>query len=132
MRERIPTSAIIGAARLDHFQLLWNKPGVDGSGKANIRPTANSVVWGVVYRIEAHEWPRLDAFEPGYTRTSVGVLHEDELVPCVTYCAPGAPDAQPPYDWYRNLVIEGARDHGLPADYVRHIEAVPIQPDAKR
>ena len=34
-----------------------------------------------------------------------------------------------PYAWYKRLVIEGAREHGLPADYVAMLEAWPERPD---
>jgi gamma-glutamylcyclotransferase len=30
----------------------------------------------------------------------------------------------PPYSWYKALVLAGARQHGLPVDYVAMLEAV--------
>jgi hypothetical protein len=53
-----------------------------------------------------------------------------------TYVADAAyiePDL-PPYSWYTRFVIEGARQHDLPADYIAEIEAVPDteDPDKKR
>ena len=39
-----------------------------------------------------------------------------------------------PFDWYHALVLEGAKEHGLPADYVAEIEAISsaTDPDAVR
>ena len=33
------------------------------------------------------------------------------------------------YSWYRRLVVEGARQHALPPDYIARIEAVPATED---
>ena len=35
---RLGPTRCLGRAVLDHFALAWNKPGLDGSGKANLRP----------------------------------------------------------------------------------------------
>ena len=29
-----------------------------------------------------------------------------------------------PFDWYKDYVVRGAREHGLPADYIRELEVV--------
>jgi hypothetical protein len=34
-----------------------------------------------------------------------------------------------PYSWYRRLVVEGARQHALPPDYIARIEAIPAVED---
>jgi hypothetical protein len=49
-----------------------------------------------------------------------------------TYVAdPGAKDGSlRPYHWYKQHVLSGAEEHGLPADYVnRFIRTVQSQPD---
>jgi hypothetical protein len=131
LRERVPSSTPLGVARLEQHRLTWDKPGADGSGKANITPAADSVVWGVVYRLEPDEWPRLDACEPGYARTTIEVRLARECVPCTTYRAPGRIDTQLPFDWYHELVIGGARAHGLPESYVRALETIATQSKAR-
>lgn len=39
-----------------------------------------------------------------------------------------------PYDWYKTLVIAGAREHGLPDDYLALLQRTPARtdPDAQR
>jgi gamma-glutamylcyclotransferase len=39
-----------------------------------------------------------------------------------------------PYSWYKRFVVEGARQHNLPADYIARIEAIRAieDPDARR
>ncbi|MCP4895713.1 MAG: gamma-glutamylcyclotransferase, partial [bacterium] len=34
-----------------------------------------------------------------------------------------------PFDWYKTLVLEGAKLHGLPGDYIAEIETVETIPD---
>ena len=34
-----------------------------------------------------------------------------------------------PYHWYKAFVVEGAREHALPADYIAALEAVASMPD---
>jgi len=43
-------------------------------------------------------------------------------------------DSLQPYAWYKDLVLAGAREHNLPAEYIREIEnIVAIQdPDRRR
>jgi gamma-glutamylcyclotransferase len=35
-----------------------------------------------------------------------------------------APDPRP-FGWYKRLSVDGAREHGLPIDYVAALEALP-------
>jgi gamma-glutamylcyclotransferase len=37
-----------------------------------------------------------------------------------------------PYTWYKRFVIEGARQHDLPAEYIARIEAMPATEDPDR
>jgi hypothetical protein len=124
MRERVPSSTPLGVACLEQYRLTWDKPGADGSGKANITPAGGSVVWGVVYELEPSAWPRLDGYEPGYTRTRIEVTLASGSLSAATYLAPGAPYAAPPLEWYCDLVIQGAREHGLPEAYLRELERI--------
>lgn len=34
-----------------------------------------------------------------------------------------------PFDWYRDLVVAGAREHGLPPTYVEELALTPAAPD---
>jgi hypothetical protein len=52
----------------------------------------------------------------------------------VTYIATDLDRALQPYDWYRALVIAGALQHTLPAEWMAMLEQVASirDPDAKR
>lgn len=132
MQKRVPSAFPQTVARLPGYRLAFNKIGGEGSAKCSIVEDADDVVWGVVYRMDAAERGRLDEAEgEGYERITIDVVApEGELVQAFTYKArPGWTGRGWPFDWYRDLVTEGARHHALPAAYVGRITAVTAVPD---
>ena len=125
MRERVPSTRVVAPAWLEEFRLALDKRGGDGSGKANLVRKAGSRVWGVVYAFESGAWEALDAHERGYERIAVAVAAEGRRLEAQTYVAllpTGDPVA---FDWYKRLILEGAREHGLPAEWLAVLEALP-------
>jgi gamma-glutamylcyclotransferase (GGCT)/AIG2-like uncharacterized protein YtfP len=126
LRERIGSAQVVCAARISDHRLSLAKRGRDGSGKATLVTCVGCTVWGVVYAIDPGEWPRLDAFERGYTRTLVRVASEHERrLTATTYVAPESAPDPTPFGWYKRLIVDGAREHGLPAAYVAALERLP-------
>lgn len=137
MRERVPGARPRGCARLSGYRVVCDKRGADGTGKANLRPDRRAVVWGAVYTLETSSFADLDAFEPGYERRLVEVAWAD------TRSAGAGPDASAnasawtyvsslttphpvPAPWYKQLVVEGAREHALPPEWILELEAWPV------
>ena len=94
---------------------------------------STAVVWGVLYRIDCAEKADLDRIEGlgvGYDEHEVVVATAAGEVAARTYRArPGAVDtALRPRRWYKAHVLDGAREHGLPASYVAMIEGVEAAP----
>jgi hypothetical protein len=119
-------------AFLQDHRLTLGKAGGDGSGKATLVRVSGARCWGVVYAIDTAEWELLDDCEPGYTRTRriVTTIARERLA-VETYLAPATvadPVATPEY---KRFIVEGAREHGLPDDYVAGLERLPVcsQPD---
>lgn len=133
MVARVPTAVRVAVARLNDYRLTFAKWGEDGSGKCDVAPADGDVVWGVVYRIDASEQHRLDAAEgPGYRIETVSLATDDGALEAFTYIArPDWLTDDPPYDWYRDIVAAGVREHGLPADYMARIESVATVPDLR-
>ena len=129
MRARVPAVGLIGPARLQGMRLAFDKRGKDGSGKANLAEDAASHVWGVLYALEWAQLPILDTFEPGYERVRVSVEREGVRLAAETYvstlCAPALAAAS----WYKQLIVEGARAHGLPEAYVARLRHLPARDD---
>jgi len=128
LRGRAPSARALGIARLEERRLLVKKRGADGSAKANLVPSRGGGAWGVLFEIAIRDWSRLDRHEQGYVRTRVLVQSPGGYTcEAITYISDRPIDAAP-FDWYRALLIEGAREHGLPDDYVAQLEALPYRP----
>lgn len=136
LRRRIGSFRVVGRALLAGHRLVFDKPGADGSAKANLRPAEGAEVWGVLYELEPDGFRRLDPFEGGYERIRVEVCRDDgSKTGAWTYLfqSPAAvTDAPPPFDWYRDLLLEGGREHGLPEAHLRIIASVAASRDARR
>lgn len=134
LRERVPSAKAIGIGRLPGHALRWHKRGSDGSGKCDIEKTgqARDVVWGVLIELDAAEKPALDRAEglgKGYVERRVSVITDHGSVKASAYVGTGRDPAIKPYDWYKDLVIAGAREHGLPEPYLRQLEHVQANRD---
>ena len=127
MRERVPSAAARGVARLDGHRLALDKPGRDGTAKANLRPASGVSVWGVVWALDAAHWPALDACERGYRRIEVTVRLGDVETAAATYASELCTESPFPSRAYKRFLVEGAREHGLPPHWVDLLEALPAQ-----
>jgi len=130
LQARVPSARARCRGRLTRHALRWHKLGRDGSGKCDIVPTTtSSVVWGVLFDVSRDEKHALDAVEGlgiGYFEKEVRIVTDDGERRALTYHAnPARIDAAlRPFDWYKDHVVRGAREHGLPADYIRELERV--------
>jgi len=112
---------------------------VDGSAKADAYFTGRrgDRVLGVVYEIDGAEKPALDEAESlgrGYNIAGASLLCEGVRHSCFFYVADSTyiRDDILPFDWYLDLVLEGARFHGFTDDYVASIAAVAVRADPER
>jgi gamma-glutamylcyclotransferase (GGCT)/AIG2-like uncharacterized protein YtfP len=141
LRRRVPSCAAIGVAKLSGYALAFSKRGRDGSGKCTLIEAEERAarVHGVLYRIDPSHREDLDEAEGlgvGYQRLTVDVFVERDGHSAFTYIAqrdyldPGLR----PYEWYKALVVAGARHHGLHEAYLDVLRAVPAieDPDAER
>jgi len=126
---RVPGARALGRARLDGFGLRTNKPGRDGSAKANLVLAAGEVTWGVLYAIELDAYEQLDRFEGGYVRRRVVVETDTDVRAALTYVSERRTLELTVTAAYRAHMVRGARAHGLPEDWVRRLAALPSRGD---
>ncbi len=122
-----PISSCI--ARLAGYKLCFDKRSDDGSGKANIVPSKNtdSEIWGAIYEIRDTDLAKLDQGEKGYRRSEIFVSTKDgSTVKAWVYIAQESfvTKGLRPYTWYKRFLVEGAREHGLPEDYIARLKTV--------
>jgi len=133
---RVPSARVIGVVELPGCMLKFHKRSHDDSGKCLLDKAAGSqhMAYGVLYEFDAHEKGALDIAEGrgnGYMDHRVQVrLNGSTHAPFVYEAQSTHIDLKLlPYHWYKHLVVAGARYHGLPADYIASIEAVPSKSD---
>jgi gamma-glutamylcyclotransferase len=116
------------ATLLPAYRLLFNKRSQDGSGKANVEPRESSLVWGVLYTIPDSDLETLDRGEgTGYRRVRMPVRISDaDITEAWVYLAsrPRNNAALRPYTWYKRFLVEGAREHALPPEYIAELERI--------
>ncbi|MBA4015712.1 MAG: gamma-glutamylcyclotransferase [Pirellula sp.] len=113
-------------ARLADHRLVFQHPKRERPAFANIVPGGEGVL-GVVYCFTPADFQLLDRYEAGYERRTILVQSTDgEQLPAETYImraedtgAFGRPDAD-----YLQRILDGAKRHGLPEEYLASIVAV--------
>jgi cation transport regulator ChaC len=132
---RARSARAVTIARLDAHRLMFHKQGKDGSGKCDITLTRNpaDAVYGVVFQIATVEKLALDQTEGlgmGYDEKMVSVITQHgEVLKAVSYYATDINHLLKPHHWYKEHVLRGAIEHGLPPAYISLIECVESVPD---
>ena len=125
MRERVDGAEARGRACLDGWRFVADKPGRDGSAKVNIVPAPGARIWGVLWELADAQLLRLDRHERGYARVAVTVRAETGPLAATTY-ASALRGARPVLDaGYKALIVAGAREHRLPAEWLAWLVALP-------
>ncbi len=135
LRDRGIAAKPAGPAQLHGHLLRFHKRSKDGSGKANALRTGrkDDVVWGVLFELTTEDLSRLDGFEgrgKGYERVErLVMLADGSEVSCWVYLASAdsIDDLLRPTVDYLRLVVDGAREHQLPPEYLRMLEAVQVR-----
>lgn len=137
MAERCPGHRSIGVARLpDHrlcfprFSRTW------GCASASIETSPGDVVFGALYQLPADEIPVLH-YQKGYDPDGQPDLNRHEFraitvlrmggsepVPAMTHVAVADGTDALPSAAYMNIIMDGARYHGLPRAYLVVLKAV--------
>ena len=123
-------------ARLDGYRLCFTLPvGPGERGVANVEPAVAAHVWGVAYRIALAESAHLDRTEgvPGglYERLPVAIDTGAVRLPAFTYRSSFASPGRKPSARYLGLLLDGARRHDLPSEYVRRLESLELAVDER-
>ncbi len=136
LQARVPSAQFIALAELPRHRLRFHKAALDGSAKCDAHETGNSDdgVIGVVYEIADDEKPDLDKHEAlgrGYDQKQVELITRTGNLQAWMYFATRIKDSLKPFHWYKEHVLIGARENGLPADYIAQIEAAESIEDPK-
>ncbi|MBW0145900.1 gamma-glutamylcyclotransferase family protein [Marinobacter arenosus] len=139
LRERVPGAERKGMFTLVGHSLRFHKSSEkDGSAKCDALFTgkADDCVIGALFEIPEGEKGPLDRAEGlgfGYQEKLVTVIDDQgNSLEAFTYYATNIDPTLLPYSWYLHHVIHGARETGVPADYLDAISATQSQEDPDR
>jgi len=124
---RVGAARSLGAVHVRDWTLAFNKPGRDGTGKANLVPCAGARAWGVAWELADAHWQVLDRYERDYERalfrleTPAGAPLE-----AAAYLFAAAADAPaiPPSPEYVAHLLAGAAEHALPDAWLERIRSL--------
>jgi cation transport regulator ChaC len=123
---------------LHGYRLCFNIPvGPGERGVANVEVEAGARLCGVLYLLSAAECDRLDRTEGVhvglYRRVPIDVLVDGEgRVAAFTYQSERTTLGRKPSARYMGLLIDGAREHELPAEYVEVLRAIELAVDERK
>ena len=113
--------------RLENYEIVFNKKVRGGTASANIRPAPEKTVLGVLYKINESSFRNLDRFEGApvhYRRIQVNVIGPTgQRISAQAYIATKVEKGLRPASHYLKTIVDGAAEHGLPAEYIAAIEA---------
>ena len=129
LADRVPSTRPIDRAVLPAWELTFGKQGSDGSAKCTVVREEDSAVHGVLFHIDASERHLLDRAEGlgyGYEIEDFTVRLDGNPVDAFAYVATHdyIDTSLAPFHWYHALVLEGAREHDLPEDYLEWLESI--------
>jgi len=127
------------AGRAPGWRLVLDKPPLVPIGEsfANIVPDPDAEVHGVLYEVSAGALEMIDLTEGvligNYVRRTISVttLGERCDVEAATLVSDRRDAALCPSTRYMGLLIEGALEHGLPAEYIAFLRAVPARAETE-
>lgn len=111
---------------LKDWRLAFNKRGMRGNVYANIIPCLGAAVMGVVYRWDQQSRDTMrEEYEIGYQEKWLEVATNlGETLKTLTFvalsesvCDEGCPSAA-----YLARIVDGARQHSLPEEYIQRVE----------
>jgi len=134
-RRMQPLATAIGV--LHDFELRFDLPvGPGERGVANVAPRPGDHVWGALYHLTLADAERLDRTEGVdkgvYRRLVVEVITPDAAcIGAFTYRSEISRPERRPSRRYLGLLLAGARELGLPREYVERLRTWPLAVDER-
>lgn len=129
MRTRCPSTVTLSKARLPGYRLAFTRYSESRSGGvADIQPSEENEVEGVLYEVSDEDAESLDEFEGvqsgDYTRINVRLTFPaGEVLEAYAYKAAEQGEFQPSKAYMKHI-ITGAKYHGLSPEYIAMLEAI--------
>ncbi|CAI5442274.1 unnamed protein product [Caenorhabditis angaria] len=108
------------ALRFVHNSSRWQ------GALATVIETPGNDVWGCVWKIPKEYSESLDKQESGYHRLNVTLQTPEGPITCRTYQFSNLQaNFTLPSPHYKLVIVEGGKEHNLPAEYIKNLEEIP-------
>lgn len=87
MEQRCGDFEFLGKGILQGYKLVFNKTGIDGTGRGNIIESEDDCVEGLVYNLTKEQQENLDRYERGYEKIEVLVDFNKKKIKARAYKA---------------------------------------------
>ncbi|WP_194975435.1 gamma-glutamylcyclotransferase family protein [Aquiflexum lacus] len=106
---------------LPHFGFRFNHLNDDGSARANIVPSQNESVYGVIYEISSENFDHFLTSEPGYDFVKKEIFIKNGKIEAYTFLSTKTEIGIFPKEDYWQTIILGGKEHNLPNGYLAQI-----------
>jgi hypothetical protein len=111
----------IGVGVLTQYGFRFNYPNPDGSARANIVPSQNESVYGLVFEISEEDRSYFLHSEPGYELVKVNVFTKKGSLEVYTFISKQTKEGIFPKKLYWKTIYQGGRENGIPNSYLSQI-----------
>lgn len=115
------TAKKIAVGVLPHFGFRFNHLNQDGSARANIIPSQNESVYGVIYEISGENFDHFLTSEPGYDFVKKEIFIKNGKLEAYTFISDKTETGIFPREDYWNTIILGGKENELPNGYLAQI-----------
>lgn len=128
---------VTGIARLSNHKMGFYGHSVIWDGAVEtVVPDNQSEVWGILYQLEAYEWEQLDNLKDvrldgtgEYFHYPVEVIDEQNMLrEASLYKKAQLREPKQPSTEYLDIIIQGAKEQGLPESYIATLQDVASKP----
>jgi gamma-glutamylcyclotransferase (GGCT)/AIG2-like uncharacterized protein YtfP len=129
MQRFVPTARTSASGHISGHRVVFERHAPDvETGGCNLSPADGQTVYGVLYDLREDEFAQLDSIsgvDRGlYERFAVRVMTDAGEVAAETYVIPNPGGPFHPAAAYVRPILAGARELGLPSDYVATLDAL--------
>jgi len=137
MNQKCTKPRVLGIARLGGYKIGFYEHSVMWDGAVEtLVPDAQSEVWGVLYQLEGYAWEQLDNCEDArldgtgeYFHYPVEVLDQHNRPrEASLYKKARLGEAKLPSTEYLKIIIQGAKEQGLPESYIVTLQDIVSKP----
>jgi gamma-glutamylcyclotransferase (GGCT)/AIG2-like uncharacterized protein YtfP len=127
MATRCPDAVAVAAGSVTGWELTFRRRSLRWGGHAaDLRPHHHGVTWGVVWRVSPAGWRSLDRYEAAYRRETVVVATPGGSLEAVTYLLSVPDEEGLPAAAYKEAMVDGARQHGVPDRWCRSLSTLDV------